>query len=246
MAPPTISVYISGLRRVLLELTEGQLDLSEDFQLASLRQGIARLLPYSARRKVPVLVRHLASFVAAAELSSPVQVRDMTMFLVSFFGFLRRSEAVSLLREDLSFGQGFVVLSVRRSKTSALPVSVWLVAKLTSLLCPVRWLHRLSAILPPGNGPLFPAALLSGQLSSTPLAKSAVTARLRVWFERIGEHAADFSAHSLRHGGCTAAAMAGVPDRLIQQHGRWKSEAYKGYIQDPLETRLSISAALFP
>ena len=33
--------------------------------------------------------------------------------------------------------------------------------------------------------------------------------------------------HSFRAGGATAAARAGVPDRLFQRHGRWKSEASK-------------------
>ena len=33
--------------------------------------------------------------------------------------------------------------------------------------------------------------------------------------------------YSLRSGGATAAANAGVPDRLIKHHGRWKSESAK-------------------
>ena len=31
--------------------------------------------------------------------------------------------------------------------------------------------------------------------------------------------------HSLRSGGATAAANAGVPDRLFKRHGRWASES---------------------
>ena len=39
--------------------------------------------------------------------------------------------------------------------------------------------------------------------------------------------------HSLRAGRATAAANAGVPDRLFKRHGRWKSESAKdGYIKD--------------
>ena len=32
----------------------------------------------------------------------------------------------------------------------------------------------------------------------------------------------EFSLHSLRAGGATAAAGAGVPDRIFKRHGRWK------------------------
>ena len=52
--------------------------------------------------------------------------------------------------------------------------------------------------------------------------------------------------YSLRSGGATAAANAGVPDRLFKRHGRWASEPAKdGYVQDFLSFyRLSVSKAL--
>ena len=36
-----------------------------------------------------------------------------------------------------------------------------------------------------------------------------------------------YGLHSLRAGGATAAANAGVQDRLFKRHGRWKSEGQK-------------------
>ena len=46
----------------------------------------------------------------------------------------------------------------------------------------------------------------------------------------------------LRAGGASAAAQAGMPDRLFKQHGRWSSETAKdGYIEDSKENRLSVS-----
>ena len=52
--------------------------------------------------------------------------------------------------------------------------------------------------------------------------------------------------HSLRSGGATSAANAGVPAyRLFKRHGRWASESAKdGYVQDSLSSRLSVSKAL--
>ena len=51
----------------------------------------------------------------------------------------------------------------------------------------------------------------------------------------------EFSPHSLRSGGATAAAGAGIPDRIFKLHGRWKSENVKdGYVQDTLENQLSV------
>ena len=53
------------------------------------------------------------------------------------------------------------------------------------------------------------------------------------------------SPHSLRVGGATAAANAGIPDRLFKRHGRWSSENAKdGYVKDNLNSLLSVSRAL--
>ena len=45
-------------------------------------------------------------------------------------------------------------------------------------------------------------------------------------------------------GVATAAANAGVPDRLILRHGRWSSVSAKdGYVKDSVASRLSVSKA---
>ena len=46
-------------------------------------------------------------------------------------------------------------------------------------------------------------------------------------------------------GGATAAAVAGVPDRVFKKHGHWKSENAKdGYVEDSLEQGLSVTKNL--
>ena len=58
----------------------------------------------------------------------------------------------------------------------------------------------------------------------------------------IGLDHHQFGLHSLRAGGASAAANAGVPDRLFKRHGRWRSENAKdGYVKDRMEERLEVS-----
>ena len=62
---------------------------------------------------------------------------------------------------------------------------------------------------------------------------------------KLGFDAKAFGMHSFRAGGATAAANAGVPDRLFKRHGRWQSEAAKdGYVKDSEQSRLSVSQSL--
>ena len=55
----------------------------------------------------------------------------------------------------------------------------------------------------------------------------------------------NISLHSLREGGATASANAGVPDRLFKRHGQWSSENAKdGYVKDNLDSLSSVSQHL--
>lgn len=61
--------------------------------------------------------------------------------------------------------------------------------------------------------------------------------------EQLGYDKNQFSPHSLRAGGATAAA--GIPDRLFRRHGRWKSETAKdGYVKESEAALLSVSKGL--
>jgi len=54
-----------------------------------------------------------------------------------------------------------------------------------------------------------------------------------------------FRLHSLHSGGASAAAQAGVLNRLFKRHGRWRSETAKdGYVQDKLDDRLAVSRSI--
>ena len=59
-------------------------------------------------------------------------------------------------------------------------------------------------------------------------------------FKYIVQDISAIGTHSLRSGGATAAANAGIPDRLF-----WSSDSAKdGYVKDSLSSCLSLSKAL--
>ena len=61
----------------------------------------------------------------------------------------------------------------------------------------------------------------------------------------LGLDLKQFGLHSLRAGGATPAAKAGVPDHLFKRHGRWKSESAKdGYVEDSVAAHMVVSKSL--
>ena len=80
-------------------------------------------------------------------------------------------------------------------------------------------------------------ALREGKLSYTRIREVVIG-----MFKGVVIDVSVFGVHSLRSGGATAAANAGVPDRHLKGHGRWKSETAKdGYVKDTLSSRLQVS-----
>ena len=54
-----------------------------------------------------------------------------------------------------------------------------------------------------------------------------------------------YGTHSMRSGGASVAANAGVPDRLFKRHGRWSSDKAKAvYVKDNVERLLSVTKSM--
>ena len=82
-------------------------------------------------------------------------------------------------------------------------------------------------------------------MTKKPLSYTRVREILLEALKNIGLDPKLFGTHSLRSGGATDAANAGVPDRLFKKHGRWRSEGAKdGYVKDNVRQLLRVSQSL--
>ncbi|CAH3198933.1 unnamed protein product [Porites evermanni] len=140
--------------------------------------------------------------------------------------------------------------SMASFKTDQYRDGAWIVvASSRKATCPVAMMNRyLDRAGLSCDSPLF-CQLSKTKCGYKPRSKGLSYSRLReLVLEAFKDIVPDISAigtHSLRSGGATAAANAGVPDRLFKRHGRWASESAKdGYVQDSLSSRLSVSKAL--
>jgi integrase len=71
-----------------------------------------------------------------------------------------------------------------------------------------------------------------GGLDGNPLSRDDVNHVIELSAKELygTERAKLFRSHSLRHGGASAYAAAGVPLHVIKEFGRWKSDAYMVYV----------------
>jgi hypothetical protein len=129
-----------------------------------------------------------------------------------------------------------VRLKIKQSKTDPFRqgVEVFL-GRTDTPLCPVQALIQYLGVRSPTPGPLF---VLS---TGSPLSRSHL---VHTALRQAGLDESRYNGHSFRIGAETTAAQQGFEDFLIQTLGRWRSEAYKIYINLPRAQLASVSRAL--
>jgi integrase len=183
------------------------------------------------------------------EAGTATAKRDFCMFQLAYHTFLRASEVVRMKRDEITFGEELLwgethrVMRVhvnRMCKNDAERKGhERLVLERAPAVkrCMVRQMQQYIDRPRKGNDQtLFPKDK-GGEMS-----RSTPNHRLQHWLEQIGvPDPTLYGFHSLRAGGATDAATAGVHERDIKAHGNWKSEAVRVYIRPSLEDRLAVS-----
>lgn len=194
----------------------GHADPTRAEHVARVLKGIRRKKGARPRQAPALGVPELRKLVARAS------VRDRALLVLGFAAALRRSELAALELADVSIDGRELTLTIQRSKTDqeSMGVVLRLPAGVHEHTCPVRTLRAWLKERGTHPGPLFTSAgrrrtgmrALTGDDVAKIFARACDRARLR-----------GYSAHSLRAGCATAASLAGVPEPLIQRHGRWAS-----------------------
>jgi integrase len=201
--------------------------------LRRLSQGIRRTLGVAPRQKAPLLPEDLAAMVA--KLPSTLQgERDRALLLVGFAGAFRRSELVSLDVEDLSWSNGGVSVTLRRSKTDQTQKGavVDIPEGVRRITCPVAALRAWLEASGIGTGAVFREVTRGDRLAPGRLWPGALARVVKRAVAAAGLDEADFSGHSLRAGFLTAAARAGRRLEDIMRQSRHRSVATAvGYIR---------------
>ena len=170
--------------------------------------------------------------------------RDWCAFVFAFFALLRIHEYADggLLFRHVQQTKAGISLTISHSKTQLVAVQVEMVHR-GDTLCPVlarqRYLSTVPTSLQRPEHPFFLASAKDGQ----PMTDSQLIHRLKGLAKTVlGRDPAEFSGHSFRRGGASALIQAGVPEATIASHGRWASQAVRGYFDTQHSSQLRQAA----
>lgn len=246
--PDTVALYLSARARThkvaslsrrltvigKLHHAAGRENPVKDGRVERVWHGILREKTEAQARCAPILITHIRKMLANLS-EGPAGMRDRALILFGFAGAMRRSELVALNVGDLQLtDEGFVV-NLRRSKTDQTGKGrkIGIPYGQHQETCPVRSMLRWLEVADIDHGPIFRKVNRHGMLEGTRLCDRSVAIIIKRGLKRAGLRSSTFSGHSLRAGLATAAAIAGVEERVIQdQTGHRSLKVLRTYIRD--------------
>lgn len=239
LAVATLQHRVIAIHRAHLDA--GQSSPAMDPLVKRTMQGIRRTRG-TAQRRVKALVKDdIIELVLTAEKQGPLKAaRDVALLLVGFAGAFRRSELVSIQREDITEFDHGLEIHIRRTKTQQEAGHTVFIPCAKSSRCPVKALKQWLALSGIASGAVFRRINRHDQVaSSEALTAQSVALMLKAvtTTAKSAEAAESVAGHSLRAGYCTEAAAAGVPTHTIMdQTGHRSSATLAKYIR-PLARR---------
>ncbi|BCG92579.1 recombinase [Mesorhizobium sp. 131-2-1] len=211
---------ISKIHRAL-----GKVDPTKAAIVTATLQGIRRSLG-AGQRQARALLRDDLFAVLDRLGDRPKDIRDRAMLLLGFALAARRSELVALDVEHVEFTPKGALVTIHRSKTDqeargrkvAMPFG-------RTRHCPIAALKDWLVFAGIDAGPVFRATNKHGNILDRRISGEAVRQTLKARLVSAGYDPGPFSAHSLRSGLVTSAAMAGATSYKIRQVTGHRTEA---------------------
>jgi hypothetical protein len=239
LAFSTVKKYISGIRSFSVD---GGFDLSAFASplLARLYRGIRKNCPSRARRSricpITTVILHMLINHVRSPLSG-TEIAIMAALCVGVFGLFRTVEIVQksfysavVRRMDVEWHEDFVIIHLRESKTDTFrkgcPVRLF---RMDSPICAYTALARAWRM----HSNRSSIASIFQDEHGHALSFRSFQSTVSAWLREIGFTQTHWQGFSMRRGGATSLALAGVPAHVIRAMGRWSSLCYQRYIHMP-------------
>lgn len=211
-----------------------QPDPTDDPEVAVVLRDLRRKKGTAPGAKAPITTALLLDLVTTCGDSYRGK-QERAVLLLGFAGAFWRSELVALTVADVTFVPEGMLVRVRRSKTDqegaglckGIPLGTH------SETCPVLALREWLKVAGIRGGFLFRAVDSHGNRTRRPMSAYQVGRMVQRAVRARGLDATAYGGHSLRAGLVTAAAQAGVAERIImQQTGHTDVRSLRRYIRE--------------
>ena len=235
----TIRSYVSGVKYYFSQ--NDWTNIWDTKEVKETLRGLEREIGHlTEHRRLPIEPEQVRRLVAQFDTEQLPAMMYRAFFLVMYAGMFRCSDMLHMVAENVIRINDGVKIIIAKSKTDQVATGDSVILKCLgdTEVCPVTALFHYMDSCGITAGPLF---ILGDELGKEPenrrsVSYASVTRQLHAALETTGIPCIEkLGTHSFRIGAATAAARNGVPERVIQRHGRWLSDRVRLYIRESIE-----------
>ena len=207
----------------------GYRELSDSSIVQQVAEAGRRILAKPPTRKKALEVNQVKKIIVRLEQGHLGDIQVAALFALGFFGFFRWDDLSRLTANNLKFADSHLAIFLAQRKNDQFRDGSWVfIARSDSSPCPVAVIEKfLKMGNHDGKSRLFRRILDTRkrmELRKEPMSYSRANELIKRELQKEGLEPGLYGIHSLRAGGASAAAARGVPDRLFQRQGGWRSE----------------------
>ena len=240
--PRTLTRINSNVRS-MARLLGQQVPKNNPFEVQLFLRGYERAHPIPIKRAVPMTLSYMERYFPQVQFSDWLQFNCWVMMVLSFHALLRKSNVAYsaatsqnflLTQEDILDRGSYMIVKVRLSKSnqSGRMVQEVPIVDIQSVASPVTNLRLLLACKEHLNHNWLFCDVHGHPISYYRYGKFLTHISSFLGVQK-------FTSHAMRRGGASYLLRKGVPELIIQKMGGWKSNCFKDYIVDDLDTKLT-------
>ena len=231
----TITLYQSAINRQYID--SGKTPPVNHPKIKTVLKGLSRIKGNTPRKVKAIREHHIAKILKQCD-STLIGIRDAAIISLGFAGALRRSEICELNVEDIEIlhnakGNSRMIVNIRKSKTDQESKGQKIAIPEGKFIRPIDKVQNWLKTARIHEGPLFQTMRRGGKIRGSRLHHSDIPRLVKNYAKSIGLNPKEFSAHSLRAGFVTSAAVHNARLDKIMEVTRHKNPAtVMQYIRD--------------
>lgn len=253
MRSDTIANYVSGVRVLhqLMEIEPPEIG----YVTKLLMKGVKARDKRPRKQATPIEPDVFLKMLPHVNYKDDLELVAWVALLMGFHLLLRPSNitsvakhkfdpSINLTRADFRMKNDVMLVHIKWTKTLQYKERKLLIPVIPFAnmgISAVKWFQYMIMRIP--ATPREPAFSVPKKGINLPLTYSQLGRLLKKWIALAQLNPTNFSLHGLRRGGACWLDKHGVPDRVIQVLGDWKTSAFKLYIDSALQTRLQAMTA---
>lgn len=253
LKPDTICNYVAGVRTLheLMEITPP----THTYLMKTVVKGMKARNCRPRKQAAPIDPEIFKRILPWVNFKEDLQLVAWVALLMGFHLLLRASNitavsrhrfdpSVNLTRSDFRLKNDIMLVYIKWTKTLQYKERKLLIPVISFTepqLSAAKWFQYMIWRIP--AQPQDPAFSVPVKGNNLPITYSQLARLLKSWVTQAHLNPERYTLHCLRRGGACWLDTHGVPDRVIQVLGDWKTQAFKLYIDSALHTRLQAMTA---